>query len=362
MSKIKSLTAAQERQLVEYREMWLERGRSTAPANRPKCEAVWAEMYKRLGKPTPRVMWWDGPATGSLARAFLTANLCANLGTNLGENLWANLGANLGANLRDNLCANLGENLVANLGTNLWDNLGDNLCANLGANLGANLWENLWENLWDNLRDNLSWYFWGRHEAYWPAFYAFSHEHLRNMYDAEQMGLLDHWLELAEHAGWWEPFEGVVMACEPPEIQEVDEAGRLHREDGPAILCRDGWPVYAWHGVRVPAHVIEQPHEITVAQIDNEQNAEVRRVMLERYGTDRYLLDSHTEPHHTDNSGALYRREVPGDEPLVMVRVQDPSTDREYFLRVPPTMQTARQAVAWTFDMEEQEYQPEVET
>jgi hypothetical protein len=37
-------------------------------------------------------------------------------------------------------------------------------------------------------------------------------------------------------------------------------------------------------------------------------------------------------------------------------------TFRTYFLRVPPETRTARQGVAWTFGMTEQEYAPTVET
>ncbi len=37
-------------------------------------------------------------------------------------------------------------------------------------------------------------------------------------------------------------------------------------------------------------------------------------------------------------------------------------TFKDYFLRVPPTMQTARQAVAWTFGKESHEYAPVLET
>jgi hypothetical protein len=35
-----------------------------------------------------------------------------------------------------------------------------------------------------------------------------------------------------------------------------------------------------------------------------------------------------------------------------------PSTGRDYVLRVPPTMNSAREAVAWTFGMKAEEYQP----
>ena len=36
-------------------------------------------------------------------------------------------------------------------------------------------------------------------------------------------------------------------------------------------------------------------------------------------------------------------------------------TRKRYFLAVPPTMKTARKAVAWTFGMSADEYKPEVE-
>jgi hypothetical protein len=35
---------------------------------------------------------------------------------------------------------------------------------------------------------------------------------------------------------------------------------------------------------------------------------------------------------------------------------------KEYFLRVPPTMTRARQAIAWTFGLTEEEYEPLSET
>jgi hypothetical protein len=35
---------------------------------------------------------------------------------------------------------------------------------------------------------------------------------------------------------------------------------------------------------------------------------------------------------------------------------------KRYWLRVPPEMQTAREAVAWTFGLSEREYDPTTET
>jgi hypothetical protein len=37
-------------------------------------------------------------------------------------------------------------------------------------------------------------------------------------------------------------------------------------------------------------------------------------------------------------------------------------TYKDYFLRVPPTVRTAREAVAWTFDLDPTVYAPVLET
>lgn len=70
---------------------------------------------------------------------------------------------------------------------------------------------------------------------------------------------------------------------------------------------------------------------------------------------------------HRDEWGELYRADMPNEEPLVMVRVinSTPEPDgsfRKHWLRVPPTMHRAREAVAWTFQKAEQDYAPAVET
>jgi hypothetical protein len=62
-----------------------------------------------------------------------------------------------------------------------------------------------------------------------------------------------------------------------------------------------------------------------------------------------------------DEFGELYQTEITGDEPICMIKLVNstPGPDGEfknYWLRVPPDMKTARQAVAWTFGMTPDEY------
>ncbi|GHO96910.1 hypothetical protein KSF_069580 [Reticulibacter mediterranei] len=44
------------------------------------------------------------------------------------------------------------------------------------------------------------------------------------------------------------------------------------------------------------------------------------------------------------------------------VQVRDASTQRQYYLRVPPSIRRADEAIAWTFGLDEQDYQPGQET
>ncbi len=139
-------------------------------------------------------------------------------------------------------------------------------------------------------------------------------------------------------------------------VEKTSGGRRLSNATG-AALESDIEPLYFWHGVMVKEKVVLAPELITVADIREEENAEVRRVMMERYGLSRYIEDSGARQIHQDELGELYRAEIPNDEPLVMVKVMNSTIEadgsrKSYYLRVPPEMTIARDAVAWTFGYE----------
>lgn len=163
------------------------------------------------------------------------------------------------------------------------------------------------------------------------------------------------------------PFCEIVFVSKQPQTVCLNEEGRFHSTQGPVLQYPDGYSLYAVNGVIVPKRTAVAPETLTVAEIDGEINLEVRRIMLDRFGIQRYLMESNADIINEDEYGTLYRKRMSGDEPLVMVRVKNstPEPDgsfREYFLRVPPFMRTAKEAVAWTFDIEEDSYHPEKET
>jgi hypothetical protein len=62
--------------------------------------------------------------------------------------------------------------------------------------------------------------------------------------------------------------------------------------------------------------------------------------------------------------GTLYEVALPDDPERVAryVQVQDASTPHQYYLRVPPTIQTVTEAIAWSFNMTMEDYRPALET
>ncbi len=122
-----------------------------------------------------------------------------------------------------------------------------------------------------------------------------------------------------------------------------------------------------WQGVRVTPQIAFAPETITAQQVLNQPNAEVRRVMLERMGFEKFMREAKTVVLDADRDPGGRRRllRVPmnRDEPIVCLEVSDPSTGRKYLLRVPPTTRTCHQAAAWIagFDNPD-DYHPLVET
>ncbi|CAD5921501.1 MULTISPECIES: DUF6745 domain-containing protein [Streptomyces] len=191
----------------------------------------------------------------------------------------------------------------------------------------------------------------GQHDAAWLAAFDGRGDRLTGL------------AEVARNAGWWWPYERAVVISERPEALHRDEAGRLDHGAGPALAYRDGFALYAWRGMPVPADFLAELASLTPQRIREEENAELRRVMLEFYGYDRYLTESGAEPVHRDETGILWRIALEGDEDVVMVEVvnstpEPDGTHRTYWLRVPPATRTAKDGVAWTFGLDGAAYAP----
>lgn len=122
-----------------------------------------------------------------------------------------------------------------------------------------------------------------------------------------------------------------------------------------------------WHDVAITPRIAFQPETISAQEALGEQNAELRRVLIERMGHEKFIeqaapynLDQDRDP---GGERRLLRIDLSGDEPMVALSVRCPSTGRGYLIRVPPDMRTCSQAAAWIAGFDNPElYQPVAET
>lgn len=97
-------------------------------------------------------------------------------------------------------------------------------------------------------------------------------------------------------------FEKVAFIIERPckivfrEVQSPDSGTtpqtQWHCEDGPVLEWPGGDKLYAIEGFFFDEQVVMQPETQTIDQIHNEENLEMRRIRIERFGWEKYVAES----------------------------------------------------------------------
>ena len=155
----------------------------------------------------------------------------------------------------------------------------------------------------------------------------------------------------------------ILYLCDRPKTWKTisrdseEDPERFHCTDGPAIEYRDGWKDYYLEGIRVPSWVVTNPELLTVESISNERNAEVRRVLREKYGEGQFLFDSGAKIIDVDTkdvskvdfteSRAVPRMLVEVGKGVTREKFlvgTDGSTGRVYYMLVPLEVRTCEQA------------------
>lgn len=283
---IESLTPEQEALIPVFRDKWLEIGLSTQPATKEDMEASIAEAYVCGGLEAPKIfLHFQSPMEGVIA-----AYILSRMGPD------------------DEITE-------------------EELRAAVVAEKNN-----------PKIKEQIGTACYGSQNAGWLSFYDYFRE-----IGVTGLDILNGLFKVAKSVGWWWPFQNCVVVTPKPIKLNRDPQHRLHCEDGPSLLYPDGWGIWAWHGVRVNRQIIEFPETITVEMIDKETNTEVRRVLIERYGKEKYLLDGGAVLIHEDDWGKLWRKEIPNDEPLVMVELQNSTMEEDgsfktYFQRCDPQL------------------------
>jgi hypothetical protein len=359
--------------VVEFREEWFEAGTSVEPADRPRAEAAIAQIYVSLEASPPRFVWCGSPMAAQLAlcdleqrprprRSALSLSVPASvrgapddaLGASTAE-VW--LGDALQAAnswLSHALLASTKRWLKVSAPTpGVRALLGVGLVDRLRGAEGALLESALLHTLTESLRALKTSYretpFQGQPRADWIRRFVLCRDVVGVRYEPHLSKRLDWWAELVRSGLWWWPYREICLVSERPAEIHVLDGERLHNDSGPAVRFHDGWSIWALNGVLVDEQVVLHPETQSLPQIRREQNAEVKRIRIERYGWDRYLAEVGATVIDRRRNDIEATREtlLRGPDSETVLVCACPSTARIYALRVPPEIQTCQEAQAW---------------
>lgn len=165
-----------------------------------------------------------------------------------------------------------------------------------------------------------------------------------------------HWEQAAIHGGFRAMHDEFCLVSDFPEVLKTDDQNLPHCEDGPSHRWRDGWSLYHWHGVAIPQEWIENKACLTAQIALTWVNVEQRRAACEILGWERVLVELDAKTIDMDDDpmiGELVEVTLPdiGREKFLRVTC---ATGRRFALPVPPDMETALGANAWTYGVDTQ--------
>jgi hypothetical protein len=390
---------------------WVAAQLSTKPVDESKVEARLRQVYQGAGITPPRTIWLDGPL--QLVLLVLARTLVRDPETRVWDSIHIQapeqgisryIRDDAGDDLHDTIRGRVWNRVGLAIRELVWGSVRERVEANQWTKSGqsgeASLWAEAWHDVheWCGDEDADDW----ERPSNWYAemvqervgnslwLHCASDRSTNIRYAVEEgvrasvaayeaapelavahfytltMGATPQWEALAQVntqvSGYWLGRQAALLVRRPRQLS-VDAAGRWHSATGPCLEYPDGWGFYAWHGVRVPRHVITAPERLRSRDYLKEPNVEVRRVMQERMGK-RVVQELGGRVLDRGPRGTLYQVSLSDDPEQVAryVLVQDASTARRYFLRVPPTIRTAAEAVAWSFGLSVEEYAPIQET
>lgn len=351
MKSKKRITPAQEKNALKYREKWVKIASATGEADIEKIRPSINAIYQEVGKEPPFIWQCESPLTAQIIINVLTlygAEL-NNIGfksyykvfngprgkldekvksafnndqrmiddinrqfRDRGEAfevikdaiidyLWKKTS---GGWKRDDLPYQIIDSVIKNLNKNVSDNFfrHKNLIHNGKIMLGK---ISNFRSLPDYKDSYCSTMFFGSQEARIIAGDLFPNK-IKKCFSKEDLAAINRFVIIAKNAFWFYMFENICFVCDRPSFVGTDDQGQLHATDRGAVEFSDGFKLYYLHGCQVPSFVIENPDEITDEVIQNTHDILVRRIMLEKFGWDKYLNDC--EFIGENAYGALYRK------------------------------------------------------
>ncbi|MBC1240295.1 hypothetical protein GNE10_24725 [Nostoc sp. 2RC] len=236
--------------------------------------------------------------------------------------------------------------LIPELIIEIYEKLQNQPGTKLQNRIGKRLWFFLRKRL-DSHIGNVYWKSWQPDKnTTVGSVYDFYFKVLNFDYDVEKF---QHYQSLITECGWIFAFEKVAIICDRPLHLRFDNQNRLHAEGKPAIEFIDGYSLYSYHGVTLPEKYGKiHPQQWQPQWLLSEKNAELRRVLIQGIGYARICQELQAIELDTWAEYTLLKIDADVDEePISLLKMTCPSTGFIHALRVPPNINSAREAIRW---------------
>ena len=166
--------------------------------------------------------------------------------------------------------------------------------------------------------------------------------------------------EVFHHCTAFATFENscVVLAERPKIVLNADK--NLHNDTGPAVTWSDGSRLWFNDGhflAEGGKYIIEEPHKLSTDLIMRMTNEETRRAAIDRYGWDKFIVETgcpviDKETNDIDNTREILFGAIDRDQARVRsarrhIMLFCRSTGRRYFNAVPATVKNCGEAQEW---------------
>lgn len=322
MSVITKLTSKQKAKLPQYVEQWTTYEHCTEPADRPKAERALFDIYARANFSKPDIIWFQSPA--EMCRAASLQE-----GAPVKKQIWDLVKKNV--EMQTYKLVETAPSVEIILG--------------LKNQIHSQIKNHVSKQVMLLSKNELNSCIFGQNDASLLSVYQFYRDEFKLHEETKAVSAL--W-DLCQSAGWALPYDGTCLVSERPQDLQFDDQGLLHCEDGPAILYRDEFAIYSWHGTQLPKRFIMDRASIDPEEIITLENQQQRAAAATAAGWKR-MIES-LDPTIIDsaaNGAILFDAKLPGRTAPTRFLYDHPPSKEPILAEVASTFQDIWDAQMW---------------
>lgn len=171
--------------------------------------------------------------------------------------------------------------------------------------------------------------------------------------DLKEHANYKYWENLTRYGGVRWTSEDFCIISDRPVSIDLNQSNQLHNEEGPAKLYNDGLSLWYIEGVKVTKQIVMEPDTLKVEDILKEDNEEVRRICIMRYGDKFFTETETTELDRNENDIECTRETLLQITSLKFLRTFCPSTGKIFVLPVSEDVNSCAEAQSWLWGVDD---------